>query len=128
MFVVTKENIIQYMKEHLKDFDDRQPITVSVMGEDPNADEGEGDGHINYVFKVISPAGSYVLKQGLSDPRNLHAKTSVAAYRNEAEADTMMILHSIVPEYVPKILFQDKENHIFIMEFIENLKAVRFFP
>ena len=126
MFVVTKENIISYMKDHLEGFDDTQPITVSVMGEDPNADEGEGDGHINYVFKIKSPVKSYVLKQGLSDPRNLHAKTSVASYRNEAECDTMKILHSIVPGYVPEILYQDKENHIFIMEFIENLKAVRF--
>lgn len=126
MFIVTKENIIEYMREHLKDFDDSQSYTVSVMGEDPDADEGESDGHINYVFKVITPSRGYVLKQGLSDPRNLHAKTNVAAYRNETEADTMMILHSIVPEYIPRILFQDKENHIFIMEYLENLKAVRF--
>ena len=38
----------------------------------------------------------------------------------------MRILHDIVPEYVPSILFQDRENHVFMMEFIENLKAVRF--
>ncbi len=126
MLVITKENIIEYMKDNLAGFDDTQPITVSVMGEDPNADEGEGDGHINYVFKVKSPVRSYVLKQGLEDPRNLKAKTRVASYRNEAECDTMRILHSIVPEYVPEILYQDRDNHIFIMEFIENLKAVRF--
>jgi 5-methylthioribose kinase len=51
---------------------------------------------------------------------------SIASYRNEIECDTMSILHQIVPEYVPQILFQDKENHVFMMEFIENLKAVRF--
>lgn len=126
MFIVTKENIISYMKEHIKDFDDTQPLTVSVMGEDPNADEGENDGHINFVFKVKSPVKSYVLKQGLEDPKNLIGDTTVASYRNETEADTMQILHSIVPEYVPEILFQDRQNHIFVMEFIENLRAVRF--
>ena len=126
MFVVTKENIIQYMKENVKDFDDTQPITVSVMGEDKDADEGEGDGHINFVFKVISPNKSYVLKQGLNNPRNLNGGTTVASYRNETECDTMNILHYIVPEYVPEILFQDRANHIFVMEFIPNLRAVRF--
>ena len=114
------------MKDHLEGFDDTEPIRVSVMGEDPNADEGEGDGHINYVFKVKGLMKSYVLKQGLADPRNLNGGTTVASYRNEAECDTMRILHEIVPEYVPEILYQDRENHIFIMEFIENLKAVRF--
>ncbi|MBQ9157665.1 MAG: phosphotransferase [Eubacterium sp.] len=126
MFIVTKENIIPYLKEHIRGFEDSQSVTVSVMGEDPTADEGEGDGHINYVFKIISPSGSYVLKQGLSNPRNLNGGLSVASYRNETECDTMMILHSIVPEYIPRVIFQDKPNHIFVMEFIENLKAVRF--
>ena len=126
MIVITKDNIISYMKEHLPEFDDSQPVTVSVMGEDPDADEGEGDGHVNIVYKVISPVKSYVLKQGLSDNGAKHGKVSVASYRNETECDTMKILHSIVPEYVPEIIFQDRENHIFIMDFIENLKAVRF--
>ncbi len=128
MFIVTKENIIPYIKKHMPDFDDTAPATVTVMGEDPNADEGEKDGHINFVFKIKTPSGSYVLKQGLSDARNLPtaASASVASYRNEAECDTMRILQDIVPEYVPRILFQDRENHVFMMEFIDNLKAVRF--
>ncbi len=126
MIKITKDNIIPYIKEHLPEFDDTVPIKVSVMGENPEDDEGERDGHINFVFKIQSPAGNYVLKQGLSDPRNLHNGATVASYRNETECDTMMILQDIVPEYVPRILFQDRENHIFLMEFIENLKAVRF--
>ncbi|MBR0381004.1 MAG: phosphotransferase [Eubacterium sp.] len=126
MYIVTKENILEYMKENLPGFDPSKEYKVSVMGEDPEADEGEGDGHINYVFKVTGPDKGYVLKQGLTDPRNLNGRKSVAAYRNDAECDTMRILRTIVPEYVPEILFQDKPNHIFIMEYIENLKAVRF--
>ena len=110
----------------MPDFDDTVPIKVSVMGEDPADDEGERDGHINFVFKIQSPAGNYVLKQGLSEPRNLHSGATVASYRNETECDTLTILQDIVPEYVPKIIFQDRENHVFLMEFIENLKAVRF--
>lgn len=126
MFKVTKENIIPYIKKHMPDFDDTPPISVSVMGEDPDADEGEGDGHINFVFKIKTPSGNYVLKQGLSDARNLHSDVGIASYRNECECDTMRILQEIVPEYVPHILFQDRENHVFMMEFIDNLKAIRF--
>ena len=63
MFIVTKENIIPYIKKHMPDFDDTAPATVTVMGEDPNADEGEKDGHINFVFKIKTPSGSYVLNK-----------------------------------------------------------------
>lgn len=126
MFKITKDNIISYMKEHLPEFDDTGDVKVSIMGEDPSADEGEGDGHVNFVFKIITPGKSYVLKQGLAEPRNLHTDFKVVSYRNETECDTMRILHEIVPEYVPPILFQDRENHIFVMEFIDNLRAVRF--
>lgn len=126
MFKITKENIIDYMKRNIAQFDDSEPVKVSVMGEDPTADEGEGDGHVNFVFKILTAGRSYVLKQGLDEPRNLHNGVKVVSYRNETECDTMTILHEIVPEYVPGILFQDRENHIFVMEFIPNLKAVRF--
>lgn len=126
MLRITKENIIPYIKKHMPDFDDTLPVLVSVMGEDNDADEGESDGHINFVFKIKTPTGSYVLKQGLSDAKNLHSDISIAAYRNECECDTMRILYEIVPEYVPRILFQDRENHVFMMEFIDNLKAIRF--
>ncbi|MDO4553872.1 MAG: phosphotransferase [Lachnospiraceae bacterium] len=126
MYKITKENIISYMKKNLPNFDDTVPAQVSILGEDPTADEGERDGHVNIVLKVKTPVKSYILKQGLDEPRNLRQGVKVASYRNETECNTMNILHSIVPEYVPEILFQDKENHIFIMEFIENLKAVRF--
>ena len=126
MIIITKDNIIPYIKEHYPAFDDTKPATVTIMGEDPQADEGEGDGHINYVFKILSPSGNFVLKQGLEDPRNLHSKRTVASYRNNIEVKTLKILEKIVPEYVPYIVFEDPENHVFMMEYIENLKAVRF--
>ena len=124
MYQITKENIIPYIKQHMPEFDDTVPVTVSIMGEDPNADEGEGDGHVNYVFKIRTPKGSYVLKQGLE--LSLHSQISIASYRNECECDTLSILQDIVPEYVPHIIFQDLENHVFMMEFIDNLRAIRF--
>lgn len=124
MYKITKENIIPYIKQHMPDFDDTHPVSVSIMGEEPNADEGEGDGHVNFVFKIKTSSGNYVLKQGLE--KTLHSEASIASYRNECECDTLSILQDIVPEYVPRILFQDRENHVFMMEFIENLKAIRF--
>ncbi len=126
MVKITKENIIPYIKEHYPEFDDSVPIQVLMMGEGEDSDEGEQDGHVNFVYKIITPARSYVLKQGLEQAKNLHSDITVASYRNEIECDTMRILHEIVPEYVPEILFQDSSDHVFMMEFIENLRAVRF--
>ena len=38
----------------------------------------------------------------------------------------MRIFYAITPEYVPYLKFQDRENNIFVMEDVSDLKVVRF--
>ena len=46
MLIITKENIVDYLKEHMPEFDDSLPVTVSQVGE--GTEEEDGDGYVNY--------------------------------------------------------------------------------
>ena len=69
MIKITKENIIPYLKEHLPDFDDSLPVNISMVGE--GTEEEDGDGYVNYIYRVQTPKESLVLKQGTEISRRL---------------------------------------------------------
>ena len=122
MLVISKENIIDYLKKHMPDFDTSIPVTVSQIGE--GCEEEDGDGYVNFIFRVSTEKEAYVLKQGL--PLARMTQEPIAMYRNKLEYDSMRIRHTIVPEYTPAVKFQDEENNIFVMEDVSHLKIVRF--
>ena len=62
MIKITKENIIPYLKAHMPDFDDSLPVQISMVGE--GTEEEDGDGYVNYIYRVQTPKESLVLKQG----------------------------------------------------------------
>lgn len=122
MITITKENIIAYMKEHIPELDTSVPITISMVGE--GTAEEDGDGYVNFIFRVQSEKEAYVLKQGLpfgrmtGEPMNME--------RTKLEYDAMRIYYAIVPEYVPFLKFMDEENNVFVMEDVSYLKVSRF--
>lgn len=122
MLIITKENIIPYLKEHMPDFDDTGLVVVSQVGE--GTPEEDGDGYVNYIFRIRTEKEAYVLKQGRELART--GQDPIALYRNKLEYDSMRIRYAIVPEYTPYLKFQDKENNLFVMEDVSYLKIVRF--
>lgn len=122
MLVISKENIIDYLKKHIPDFDTSIPVTVSQIGE--GCEEEDGDGYVNFIFRVSTEKEAYVLKQGL--PLARMTRQPIAMYRNKLEYDSMRIRYAIVPEYTPALKFQDEENNIFVMEDVSHLKIARF--
>lgn len=122
MIRITRENIVPYLKEHMPDFDDSAPAAVSIVGE--GCEEEDGDGYVNYIFRVRTDKCALVLKQALLLTRITQQEISLD--RNRLEYDGMRIFHAIAPEYVPYLCFQDEENHIFVMEDVSDLKIVRF--
>ena len=112
MLNITKENIVPYLKERMPELADADHIHISQVGEgDP---EEDGDGYVNYIFRVHTDKGNYVLKQGRELVRT--GLDPMAMYRNGLEYDSMRIRYAIVPEYTPFLKFQDKENNLFVME------------
>lgn len=124
MFELTKENIIDYLAEHLPEFDFSKNVTVSRIGE--RDDEAEGQGFINFMYKVKGDGFSLIVKQGLAKPRLEEMTITLPLERNQIEYESFRLRYSIVPQYVPKPYFQDNENHIFVMEDVSRLRIVRF--
>lgn len=122
MLIITKENIVDYLKKHMPEFDDSLPVTVTQVGE--GTEEEDGDGYVNYIFRVRTDKEAYVLKQGRELARM--AQSPMGLYRNKLEYDSMRIRYAIVPEYTPFLKFQDAENNIFVMEDVSHLKISRF--
>ena len=122
MLVITKDNIIEYIKEHMPEFDDSVPVRVSLVGE--GSEEEDGDGYVNYIFRVQTEKEAYVLKQALDTARV--AEGPMGVYRNKLDYESMRIRYAIVPEYIPFLKFLDEENHIFVMEDVSYLKISRY--
>ncbi len=122
MLIISKENIIPYMKDHLPGFDDTLPAEITCVGE--GTPEEDGDGYVNHIFRVRTGKDSYVLKQGLEEARV--SKLTMELSRIRLEYDCMRIRFSITPEYTPAPVFYDAENNLFVMENVSDLKVARF--
>ncbi|MDO4287619.1 MAG: phosphotransferase [Eubacterium sp.] len=121
---LTKENIADYLKSHTDYFDKDAVLSVYEIGE---GDE-DGDGFINFLYRVWDEQGkSVIVKQ---------AKTYFKAFdegagpfvqeRNAMEAEIMAIKSAIVPEYIPKVYYIDRVNHVYLCEDCGDLKILRF--
>lgn len=122
MLEISKENIIEYLKKHMPEFDTSIPVTVTQIGE--GTEEEDGDGYVNYIFRVFTEKEGYVLKQGR--PLARVSQLPIALYRNKLEYDSIRIRAAIVPEYTPALKFYDEENNTFVMEDVSRLKISRF--
>ncbi len=124
MIVLTKENIVSYIKEHVPSLDLEEPIHVSMIGDGDLDEDVEGDGYCNYVFRVSDLHHSYIIKQSTDHLRR--RGRSLNPERNRFEYEIMELRAKIVPQYVPALYLSDFENNVFIMEDVSNLKLIRF--
>ena len=123
MITLSKENITDYLKEKMPYLDFSKPLIISAIGE--GSLEEDGDGYINFVYRVSDGKWKIILKQARKDGRvaELH---DMSLDRAALEYDYMKLGHVIVPEYLPKLYFYDEENLAFAVEDISHLKIARF--
>lgn len=122
MFILSRENISEYLKEWMPQLDQSKPLSIYVVGE--GALEDDGDGFINYVYRVSDGKMNVVVKQGLT-----HGKLvpfPLPAERNKLEYESFELRKAIVPDYIPDVYFFDEKNYIFAMEDVSYLKIARF--
>ena len=125
MFELEKNNIQEYLKEKFPQMDTSRPLAIYMLGE--GSAEEDGDGYLNYIYRVGDGKMSIVLKQGRVHGRRGLTNTFVLPLdRNRLEYQAMKIRHSIVPEYVPGLYFYDEENRIMAMEDVSHLKVMRY--
>lgn len=123
MIILNKENIIEYLRPRLPKVIFDSSTQVRRIGD--GSCEEDGDGYLNYVFKVSTDSFSCIIKQALNHMRH-NADRALPADRNKLEYDILEIRNKICPEYVPTPYFYDEENHIFAMEDCSHLKIPRF--
>ena len=123
MLTLSKENIPDYLKEKMPNLDFSQPLIISAIGE--GSEEDDGDGYINYVFRVSDGKTRLILKQSRSEGR-VAGFVNMSLERARLEYDYMKLGRVIVPEYLPKLYFYDPENLVFAVEDVSYLKIARF--
>ena len=123
MITLTKENITDYLRAKMPDLDYSRPLIISEIGE--GTAEEDGDGYVNYVFRVSDGKRKIILKQGRSVGR-VTGFTGMSLERTSIEYDYMKIGRVIAPEYIPELYFYDDENLVFAVEDVSYLKISRF--
>lgn len=123
MTILTKDTITDYLKIHMPFLDYSKPLIISAVG-DGNI-EDDGDGYINFVYRVSDGKYKLILKQAQEHGRMV-GDYVLPLDRAELEYDTMKLRASIVPQYIPKLYFNDPEEHIFVEEDVSHLQIMRF--
>lgn len=126
MLKLTKENLSAYLSIHMDSKRFAPPYKIIPIGEGELEKEIEGDGIVNFLFRVEYADGSIIVKQGREFIKNLDYYVPLTPKRNFLEYETLKLRNNITPEYVPEIYFIDQENNIFVMEDVSNLKIMRF--
>lgn len=125
MITLTKENIICYLQENLKSKCFEEPILIQAIGDGSNSAEDDGDGYVNFVFRVKTEEFSLIVKQARPELRQ-RSEHTLPVRRNKMETDIWKLRAAITPEYIPKIYFVDLQNNIFVTEDVSYLKIMRF--
>lgn len=123
MIVLTKENVASYVKSRLPFFNLDGDVTVSVIGE--GSVEEDGDGFINFVFRVSDGKYHLIVKQTTENARSKGAFI-LDVNRFKLEYHSMRIRKAIVPDLIPDLYDCDDENRIFITEDVSRLRISRF--
>jgi 5-methylthioribose kinase len=123
MFLLNKENVIDYVKNKTNLIDFNQIPVVTEIG-DGEADN-DGDGYVNFLFRIKTHKISIIIKQARSYLKAFDGY-SIPVNRNKLEYETLKLRNSIVPQYIPNIYFVDHDSNIFIMEDVSHLNILRF--
>ncbi len=124
MIVLTKENVLSYIRDYVPSIELHDPVTVYQIGDGNLGEDIEGDSYCNYVFSVSDGSRSVIVKQSTDVLRRRGRK--MTPRRNRYEYEIMRLRAAIVPQYVPEVYHEDFENHILIMEDVSHLRLVRF--
>ena len=125
MITLSKENVVDYLREHVPSFVLKDPVSVSQIGDGDLGQDVEGDGYCNYIFRLSDGERSVIVKQTAEVLRRRGSLT-VDPVRSRYEYEIMEIRSKIVPRYVPRLYYGDFENNIIVMEDVSYLKLIRF--
>lgn len=120
--ILSKENLLPYLRDIYPSFDPSIPVEVRVLGEE----EEDTVGLINHIFRVRTSKTSLIIKQGQPNIRSAKGfEYLLPTTRNHLEAQSLRLRQAIVPQYIPQLFWEDSEHHIMIMEDVSYLPSCR---
>lgn len=123
MFLINKENVVDYIKSKTNLIDIKETLVVTEIGDGVAGDDG--DGFVNFLFRIKTQNKSIIVKQARPYLKAIDGY-SIPVSRNKLEYETLKLRNSIVPQYIPNIYFVDHDSNIFIMEDVAHLNILRF--
>ena len=123
MIKLTKENVAEYVNSRIDNFYIHGDLKVSAIGE--GSVEEDGDGFINFVFRVSDGNLHLIVKQSTVDART-GGGYRLDINRYKLEYESMLLRKAIVPDLIPDLYDIDTENRIFITEDVSRLRISRF--
>lgn len=125
VLILTKENVAQYVQEHTSIFRRGAVLHVHEVGD--GATQADGDGYVNFIFRIRDGEHCCVVKQAREYARSWGEEASrLTAARNRLEVDILRIRSAICPHYIPTVYYCDAPNNIFIMEDLSGMQIMRF--
>jgi 5-methylthioribose kinase len=114
----------EYVLERTNLFVPGDVLSVRELGRN----EADGDGYVNHIYRVWNDAGdSVIVKQAKPFLKMLgEGVFPMPVERNSSEVDIIKIRSAIVPQYIPKLLYADRDNNLFISEDCGRLGIMRF--
>ncbi|MDR2779865.1 MAG: phosphotransferase, partial [Synergistaceae bacterium] len=90
--------------------------------------ETDGDGYVNHIYRVWDEDGNAVIvKQAKPYLKFLgEGVFPLSVGRSALETDIIKIRGAIAPRYVPKLIYTDRENNLFVLEDCGDLGIMRF--
>lgn len=118
------DKVRQYIAEKTSLF----PAGVSLSVTEITRNEVDGDGYVNYIYRICDEKGNSVILKQAKPYLKYYGKDIVPlpVERNGFEVDINRLRLAIVPEYVPKLLHIDRENALYIAEDCGRLGIMRF--
>ncbi len=123
MIRLNKDNVVDYVHSRLDFFNIDGDIRVSAIGE--GSLEEDGDGYINFVYRVSDGVHHLIVKQATVEPRS-GGPFEVDINRYKLEYDSLILRKAIAPDFVPAVYDLDTENRVFITQDVSYLKISRF--
>lgn len=112
-YILDTVTVVDYIKKH-PSLADR----LGGTGAKWNVHE-VGDGNLNFVYIVVGPNGSLVLKQSVPYVRCVGESWPLTADRSYYEAITLKKHGSLCPEHVPEVYHFDRRMCTIIMQYLE---------
>jgi 5-methylthioribose kinase len=118
------DKVKRYVLERAGLFRSGENLAVRELGRN----EADGDGYVNHVYRVWNDEGDSVIVKQAKPYLKIFGEGvfPMPVDRNRSEIDIIKIRSAIVPQYIPKLLHEDRENNLYICEDCGRLDIMRF--